>query len=76
MYGIFTGVFSREITKNTVIYGVYIRFWPALGMYQCPKGKWETEGARKRRETGRRKWERKHKNVRKTASSGFQNSPH
>ena len=24
------GVFGREITKNTVIYGVYTRFWPTL----------------------------------------------
>jgi hypothetical protein len=24
------GVFGREITKYTVIYGVYIRFWPTL----------------------------------------------
>jgi len=24
------GVFSREITKYTVIYGVNIRFWPTL----------------------------------------------
>jgi hypothetical protein len=26
------GIFGREITKYTVIYGVYIRFWPTLGM--------------------------------------------
>jgi hypothetical protein len=26
------GIFGREITKNTVIYGVYIRFWPNLRM--------------------------------------------
>jgi hypothetical protein len=25
-------VFGREITKYTVIYGVYERFWPTLGM--------------------------------------------
>jgi hypothetical protein len=25
------GIFGREITKLTVIYGVYIRFWPTLG---------------------------------------------
>jgi hypothetical protein len=24
------GTFGREITKCTVIYGVYIRFWPTL----------------------------------------------
>jgi hypothetical protein len=24
------GVFGREIIKYTVIYGVYIRFWPTL----------------------------------------------
>ena len=24
------GIFGREITKYTVIYGVYIRFWPTL----------------------------------------------
>ena len=24
------GVFGREITKYTVIYGAYIRFWPTL----------------------------------------------
>ena len=24
------GIFCREITKDTVIYGVYIRFWPTL----------------------------------------------
>jgi len=26
------GIFSREITIRTVIYGVYIRFWPTLVM--------------------------------------------
>jgi len=26
------GIFGREITKYTVIYGVYIRFWPTLHM--------------------------------------------
>ena len=25
-------MFGREITKFTVIYGVYIRFWPTLDM--------------------------------------------
>ena len=31
-YGIpfIIGIFGREITKNTAIYGVYIRFWPTL----------------------------------------------
>jgi len=29
------GIFGREITKYTVIYGVYIRFWPTLGMWAC-----------------------------------------
>ena len=24
------GIFGREITKYTVIYGVHIRFWPTL----------------------------------------------
>jgi hypothetical protein len=24
------GIFGREITKYTVIYGVYVRFWPTL----------------------------------------------
>ena len=24
------GIFGREITKYTVIYGVFIRFWPTL----------------------------------------------
>ena len=27
------GSFGREITKYTVIYGVYVRFWPTLCMY-------------------------------------------
>jgi hypothetical protein len=27
------GIFGREITKNTVIYGVYMRFWQNLCMY-------------------------------------------
>jgi len=26
------GIFGREITKYTVIYGVHIRFWPTLRM--------------------------------------------
>ena len=26
------GIFGREFTKDTVIYGVYIRFWPTLHM--------------------------------------------
>jgi len=30
------GVFGRKITKYTVIYGAYIRFWPTLGM--CVNG--------------------------------------
>ena len=29
------GIFGREITIHTVIYGVYIRFWPTLGMLQA-----------------------------------------
>jgi hypothetical protein len=29
IYGIYV-IFGREITKHTVIYGAYIRFWPAL----------------------------------------------
>jgi len=28
------GIFGREITIHTVIYGVYIRFWPTLHMGQ------------------------------------------
>jgi hypothetical protein len=27
------GIFGRESTKYTVIYDVYIRFWPTLGTY-------------------------------------------
>jgi hypothetical protein len=27
------GIFGREITKDTVIYGVYIRFWPTLSIW-------------------------------------------
>jgi len=27
------GIFGREITKYTVIYGVYMRFWPTLCIY-------------------------------------------
>jgi hypothetical protein len=27
------GIFGREITKYTVIYGVYIRFWPTLNTW-------------------------------------------
>ena len=30
------GIFGREITKYTVIYGVYTRFWPTLGIYHTP----------------------------------------
>jgi hypothetical protein len=26
-------IFGREITKYTVTYGVYIRFWPTLNIY-------------------------------------------
>jgi hypothetical protein len=26
------GKYGREIAKCTVIYGVYVRFWPTLGM--------------------------------------------
>jgi hypothetical protein len=29
------GIFGREITIHTVIYGVYIRFWPTLFMYDA-----------------------------------------
>jgi len=28
------GIFGREITKYTVIYGVYIRFWPTLEIHK------------------------------------------
>ena len=38
------GNFGREITKYMVIYGVYIRFWPTLGIYNTfiasPIGVW------------------------------------
>jgi hypothetical protein len=27
------GIFGREITKYTVMYGVYIRFWPTLHIH-------------------------------------------
>jgi len=27
------GIFGSKITKYTVIYGVYIRFWPTLNMH-------------------------------------------
>jgi hypothetical protein len=30
------GIFGREITKYTVIYGVYIRFWPTLNIWWLP----------------------------------------
>jgi len=30
MYGVYTVKIGRETTKYTVIYGVYIRFWPTL----------------------------------------------
>jgi hypothetical protein len=29
------GIFGREITKYTVIYGVYIQFWPTLEKRRC-----------------------------------------
>jgi len=29
------GIFGREITKYTVIYGVYVRFWPTLKMMRA-----------------------------------------
>ena len=29
------GIFGREIIKYTVIYGVYIRFWPTLAIHVC-----------------------------------------
>ena len=32
IYGVYTVFFGREITKYTVIYGVYIRFWPTLSI--------------------------------------------
>ena len=32
------GIFGRKIIKYTVIYGVYIRFWPALRIYVCMNG--------------------------------------
>jgi len=30
IYTVYIRYFGREITKYTVIYGVYIRFWPTL----------------------------------------------
>ena len=33
IYGVYTVFFGREITKYTVIYGVYIQFWPTLHIY-------------------------------------------
>jgi hypothetical protein len=30
IYGVYTVYFGRDITEYTVIYGVYIRFWPTL----------------------------------------------
>jgi hypothetical protein len=27
------GIFGRGITRHTVVYGVYIRFWPTLIMH-------------------------------------------
>ena len=30
-----TDIFGREITIHTVIYGVYIRFWPTLCIWYC-----------------------------------------
>jgi hypothetical protein len=32
-----SGIFGREITRYTVIYGVYIRFWPTLFLTQLLK---------------------------------------
>jgi len=32
------GIFGREINKYTFVYGVYIRFWPTLGMTQMIPG--------------------------------------
>jgi len=32
------GIFGREITKYTVIYSVYIRFWPTLLVSNCILG--------------------------------------
>ena len=32
IYGVLYGISGREITIHTVIYGVYIRFWPTLQM--------------------------------------------
>ena len=31
------GVFGREITKYTLMYGVYIRFWPTLFNLRCTR---------------------------------------
>jgi len=33
IYGVYTVFFGGEITKYTVIYGAYIRFWPTLSIY-------------------------------------------
>ena len=32
IYGVYTVFFGREITKYTVLYGAYIRYWPTLLM--------------------------------------------
>ena len=32
------GIFGRKNTKYTVIYGVYIRFWPTLMMCDANRG--------------------------------------
>jgi len=36
------GIFGREITKYTAIYGVYIRFWPTLGVTHSPQRQFNT----------------------------------
>jgi len=34
MYGVYTVLFGREITKYTFLYVASIRFWPTLSMIQ------------------------------------------
>ena len=35
------GIFGRETTIHTVIYGVYVRFWPTLLIYSYQGGLWQ-----------------------------------
>jgi hypothetical protein len=44
------GIFGREITEHTVIYGVYIQFWPTLPMLPESDRLWVRAGFRLCRE--------------------------